>query len=398
MLKNKFKIIAILTVIMMTLMIPMVRAENETPNQTVDAPTPIAETPSSETAPIAENDFKKSDVYLAGENITIDYIIDGNLFVMAKNVTINSQIGGDAFIMAESVTIGEQGYVFSNLFTFAKNVTIDGIVYDLYSSSQNLTIHGYVYRDIHIGADTVNLLGTIGRNAFIDCNTLNFTASNADSTNGEETTTPTTAPSIAGTLNYSSPTEATIPQGVVSGETIFTMEQKTIADYMLSFGTYVITILIVWLLGLWLAPKFTKNTDTFLTTKKIIPVILFGILTPIVFIALAILSFIIGITYVLGMLLLFMLIILILISHSVSIIGLTNILCKKLKIEKTLGMLGILVITSIALWAIGLIPFIGTIIKAIMIILGLGTITSNLFLKEKNADTPKKEISENEAN
>ena len=61
-------------------------------------------------------------------------------------------------------------------------------------------------------------------------------------------------------------------------------------------------------------------------------------------------------------------------------------------------MLGILVITSIALWTIGLIPFVGTIIKAIMIVLGLGMITSNLFLKEKNADTPKKEISENEAN
>ncbi len=33
--------------------------------------------------------------------MTIDYIVDGNLFVMANTVTINSQIGGDAFIMAK---------------------------------------------------------------------------------------------------------------------------------------------------------------------------------------------------------------------------------------------------------------------------------------------------------
>lgn len=403
MLKNKLKIITILTIIIIALMFPIVRAENETADQTVDTPVPTAEMPISETTPIAENNFKKSDIYLTGENITIDYIIDGNLFVIAKNVTINSQIGGDAFILAESITVGEQGYVFSNLFTLAKNVIVDGIVYDLYSSSQNVTIHGYVYRDIHIASNAVDILGTIGRNAFINCNTLNFTENNADSTSEEESTTPTNTASIAGTLNYSAPTEATIPEGIVAGGTTFTPEthsidMDTIQDHMLLLGTYVITIFVVWLFCLWLAPKFTKNTDTFLTTKKIAPVILLGILTPIVLILLAVLSFVIGITYILGMLLLFMLIIFILISNAIFVISFTNIIRKKLKIEKTLGTLGILIITSIVLWLIGFIPYVGILVKVVMVILGLGIITSSLFLKEKNIVTQEEITSENESN
>ena len=191
MLKNKFTIITILTVIILALTVPLVRAEDEpttdaqaNPDSTI---MPINENPgepadssvvqpngSSETGTIADENMKKSDVYLAGDNVTIDYIVDGNLFVFANHVTINAQIGGDAFICANSVTIAEQGYVFSNLFTFSKDVTVNGVVYDLYSASETTTINGYVYRDVRIGSNSVSILGTIGRNAYIDCNYLNF--------------------------------------------------------------------------------------------------------------------------------------------------------------------------------------------------------------------------------
>lgn len=398
MLKNKFKIIAILTVLILALTLPIVKAENGTTDNlaTPDATTsekasneainPISDNAEANTT--SEDNFKKSDVYLTGDNVTIDYIIDGNLFVFANTVTINSQIGGDAFICANSVNVGEQGYIFSNLFTFAKNLTINGVVYDLYAGTENTTITGYVYRDIHIGSDTVNILGTIGRDAHIDCSSLNFVENSSEDANNQEgTTTPTTKAMISGNLNYSAKTQSTIPEGTVTGETTFkeekTVDTNVVQEKIMDLVSFVVTIIAIWLLCLWLAPKFLKNNTTLLTTKKVLPVIGFGLLSPIVTIILTIIFFILGATATLGLLLLMTLFALIAISTSVFTITLNTIICHKLKIEKTIAVFGMLIATSIALWLIGLIPLFGSILGMIVVFLGIGMVVSNLILKEK---------------
>lgn len=387
MLKNKFKIIALWAIIILSLTLPIVRAEDETTNNNV-APQDTAEEISANNnnaVATTEENFKKSDIYLTGDNITIDYIVDGNLFVLANHVTINSQIGGDAFICANSVTIGEQGYIFSNLFTFSKDVTINGVVYDLYSASENTTINGYIYRDIHVGSNTINILGTIGRNAYVDCVNLNFTK---DSTNSENATSPSTAqPTISGNLEYTAKSQISIPEGIVTGETIFnqklSFEGNKIQEQIVSLITFVITIIAVWLLCLWLAPKFLKNNTSLLTTKKILPVIGFGILTPIVFVLLSVLFFILGITSTLGFLLLLALFALIIISNSMFMITLNTIICNKLNIQKRMAIFGMLIATSIVLWLVGLIPFVGPILGGIVFILGTGIAISSLILRDK---------------
>lgn len=402
MLKNKFKIIAILSAIILALTLPVVRAENETvedvpeSSSTGSSSTDIdgteAESIDTEVATNSTDDenFKREDVYLVGDNVTIDYIVDGNLFVVANNVTINSQIGGDAFICANTVTVGEQGYIFSNLFTCSKNVDVNGVVYDLYSASETTTINGYVYRDIRVGSNTVNVFGTIGRNAYIDCVSLNF-ASDTNVDNEEETAF-TSQGMINGNLEYSAKEEASIPEGSVTGETTFEQEKtfnngNTIQQQILSLGAFVVTVIVIWLLCLWLAPKFLKNNASLLTTKKILPVIGFGILTPIVSILLAILLFVIGITANIGLLLLVALFVLIAISTSIFVITINHIICDKLKIEKTIGIFGMLVASSIVLWLICLIPFVGSLVSMVTAILGLGIIISSLVLKEKVEDT-----------
>lgn len=402
MLKNKFKIIAILSAIILALTLPVVRAENETAedatassatgSSSTDIEGTDAESIDTEVATNSTDDenFKRTDVYLTGDNVTIDYIVDGNLFVVANNVTINSQIGGDAFICANTVTVGEQGYIFSNLFTCSKNVDVNGVVYDLYSASETTTINGYVYRDIRVGSNTVNVFGTIGRNAYIDCVSLNF-ASDTNVDNEEETAF-TSQGMINGNLEYSAKEEASIPEGSVTGETTFEQEKtfnngNTIQQQILSLGAFVVTVIVIWLLCLWLAPKFLKNNASLLTTKKILPVIGFGILTPIVSILLAILLFVIGITANIGLLLLVALFVLIAISTSIFVITINHIICDKLKIEKTIGIFGMLVASSIVLWLICLIPFVGSLVSMVTAILGLGIIISSLVLKEKVEDT-----------
>lgn len=384
MLKNKLKVIAILSIMILTLTLPVVRAENE--DNEANKPGAITSEnisngTNNEVLTSNNENLKKGDVYLSGNDITIDYIIDGNLFVFANHVTINSQIGGDAFICANSVTIGEQGYVFSNLFTFAKDVTIDGVVYDLYSASQNTTINGYVYRDIRVGSNTVNVLGTIGRNAYIDCVNLNFTQNTTDQNNTANSGT------INGNLSYASKQEIAIPESAVIGEVTFEQEmsfdRNTIQMQILSLGTFVVTVVIIWLACLWLAPKFLKNSTSPLTTKKILPVIGFGILTPMVVVFASIILLILGLTSKIALLLITTLVILMGISTSIFVIMVNTIICHQLKIQKTVGIFGMLVVSSIVLWLVILIPFIGSLIKLIAVILGLGSIVSSLVLKEK---------------
>lgn len=389
MLKNKFKMIAILTLIILALTLPIVRAENETPEADAAQTTEeiLEQTPDNLEAETENNmnasnvttnddSFKKHDVYLSGDNVTVDYIVDGNLFIFANHVTINSQIGGDAFICANSITVGDQGYIFSNLFAFSKELTIqsNAVIYDLYTACQNVTINGTIYRDVHVGANTVNIFGTVGRNAFVDCATFNLVET--DDKQG----------SINGNLEYSANNEASIPEESVSGETNFEKANvftgNAITEKIMNLGTFVVTIIIVWLVCLWLAPKFLKKTATLLTSKKVLPVIGLGILTPILAVIATILFFVLGITSTLGLLALLILFTLVAISTSIFIITLNQIICEKLKIEKTIGIFGMLVVCSIALWLIGLIPFVGPILGLIVVILGLGIVTSSLVLKK----------------
>ena len=432
MLKNKFKIITLFFAILLAISIPVVRAENETnssdiinnnviddpeaddnqPAATIDSAnnastensnnqssdventtstTEDSENHSSEEAS-SEDSFKKSDIYLTGDNITIDYIIDGNLFVLANNVTINSQIGGDAFIMADSITIGEQGYVFSNLFAMTDNLDIKGVVYDVYAVSQKTNITGYIYRDIRISSSDLSILGVVGRNAFVNCSNLTFVQEN---TSENDETTTNSKGSINGNLNYSASEEISIPDGVVSGETNYTKTNTStnsfnLQDALISLVTMIATIVIIWFVCLWLAPKFLDNA-TQLITKKILPVIGFGILTPIVVTIVSVIAFIIGITAKIGLLALIMLFLLILIGSPIFVITINNVICNKLKIDKKAKIFGMLIVSSILLWLIELIPYVGSIIGFIVGIIGLGIVTISLFKRNKIKETNKSE-------
>ena len=197
MLKKRLSIIAFLMVVIMALSLPIVKAEDmqdtndddsavvqeeqvTTTNEGETVTTTQGEEEvgttenSAETATQEQVEYKQQDVWLTGDNVTIDYIVDGNVFVAANNVTINSQIGGDVFVVANTVTVGEQGYIFSNLFAVADSININGVVYDMYSMSNTMQISGYVYRDVKAIANKIDIAGIVGRNAFVDCSNINF--------------------------------------------------------------------------------------------------------------------------------------------------------------------------------------------------------------------------------
>lgn len=409
MLKKKIGMIVLVLITVFALVLPVARAaetDTNTPENQVtstDVSTTDANvsnenetatsenvTTTNEEVTTTEENFKQSDIYLTGDNITIDYIVDGNLFVFANNVTINSQIGGDAFIFANSVTVGEQGYVFSNLFTVANTVNVQGVVYDLYALSTNVNITGYVYRDIKVSTNNLNIYGAIGRNAFVKCNNMSFVQNNANET--EETTAISSQGIINGNLEYSSRNEITIPDGTVTGEVKFnqvtTNNTRTLQSYITSLGTIIATAILVWLVCLWLAPKFIKKPNL-IDKKSILPEIGLGIITPIVLLLISLVLILLGITSSFGLLLLAISFILIGLSTSIFIIAINNLVCNKLKIQKTIGNFGMLIVTAAVLWLIGLIPYVGGIVGILAVLIGLGILIYYLIKKEKKDDNKK---------
>ena len=251
MLKNKTKLIALLLAFFLLVSTPFAYADNETSSesdamlisedieneQQNDDTIPISD--NSESKPVENSDgnsvnsenstnqensnsttseedsYKKNDVYLTGDNVTIDYIVDGNLFVMANTVTINSQIGGDAFIMAKKIIVNDKAYIFNNLFAMAESIEVKGVVYDVYALAKDFNLSGgYIYRDAKISCKNVNINGAIGRDAFVNCSNINF------NTDGNDKGT------IYGNLKYTASSEFNFEdKNVVNG----TIEYKALS-------------------------------------------------------------------------------------------------------------------------------------------------------------------------
>lgn len=378
MLKKKIKIISLIILLVVSLLTPIVNAENEI----------NAETTSEEVNPISETQetitIKEGDEYLFQDTVTIDNPVDGNLFIMANTVTINSQVGGDAFIFANTINIEENGYILSNLFACANTINVKGVAYNIYSIGDTLTIDGFVYRDIHSICDTLNINSMIGRNVFVDCSSINF----KEKTNTENTPSIASYGSIQGNLNYSSDEEITIPEDSVVGETHFTELKNNdavdISDYMYSLGTILVSTIVLWLIGLWISPKLSHTTSHSITLKKVLRIIGLGILVPIIITLLSIIILLIPITSQFMILLLCILAILFFISTSVAIINVNTMICNKLKITQNSYKLGFLVVATIIYWLLTLIPYVGMIISLIAIIWGIGSISYSILIKEKS--------------
>lgn len=329
-----------------------------------------------------QNNYKDGDVYLTGNEVTIDYIVDGNLFVFADTVNINSQIGGDAFIIAKTVNVNEGGYIFSNLFTITNTLNINGVVYDLYASSTNINISGYVYRDIRTTSNELKISGVVGRNAYVTTNNISFEA------NSNEENQTIQQGTIAGNLNYTARNELSIPEGVVNGTTNYTEAKTTsptIGDYLLALGRFLVTVIIIWLLCLWLAPKFLNRTSLVLT-KKLPSSIGLGILTPIIVIFISVILMLINITSTIAMIGIILLLLICILGSAIFAISLANLIANKLKVENKVGTLGVLIITSAVIWLICLIPVVGKILSLIVTVLGIGILVNNLLPSTRKKD------------
>lgn len=336
----------------------------------------------------ANQKTQNSDAFISGDAIKIDYLIDGNAFIAGNNVTISSgsQIGGDVFIMADTVTLEENAFIYNNAFILANNIIINGTVYDLYAFSSNITIgeNGIVYRDMRSYCENLTISGAVGRNAYASCNQMNFSQSST-----QEGNTTTSNGIIYGNLHYTSENEQNIPEGSVEGEVKYTAQSlinaDTIQRYVVSLIMAISLAIVIWLLLMWLAPKFKENSKELLATK-LIPSLGFGIISLFAIPIITLILLILQVTASAAMLILAIYIILLIIGANIFAITLSSFLASKFKSKNKVIEFIILIIVTVIIWAFRLIPYVGGVLGFICTVFGLGLLTKSVLPKKENKE------------
>ena len=389
MLRTKSKVLLVLFLIM----IFITSCCYATSDAAITTETDTTTTPEESTHTHEEPSWTNSDLFVCEDTVNISNVVDGNAFIIGKNVTISGEIGGDLFVLADKLNI-EGGYIYSSIFACANEITINGVVYDVYAicNTFNLESNGFIYRDLKITSANLNINGMIRRNAFISSENINFAES--------------TQPLIGGSLNYSSKSEISIPENIVTGEVNYTpisIKNDTntnvvgiILSYALDLIRTLISTFVITLVLLWLTPKFIERVGNIKVSKSFAALGI-GFATPIAFVLASILLIIsiIGVDIFAHLISSFTL--LVYIGFSITSIFFGKLFTKLLKIEGKVKFVLFTLVSSIILWVLSQIPFVGGLFGIITCLFGIGLTLVNIFVKNekvKEVETTEVEVKE----
>lgn len=170
--------------------------------------------------------------YVAGQDITIDGTINGDLYCGGQTVRINGTVNGDVLCAAQKIVIdgvvsqdvrsaaqiitvtGKVGGTmtgFAQDIEIAKTATIGG---DLNGAAQNVTVDGTVKRDVAVAAEKLAVSGLIEGSAVVGVDSLSLTST----------------PAVVGGLEYTSPTKQSLDDKSVTGKVTFNQSETTDVD------------------------------------------------------------------------------------------------------------------------------------------------------------------------
>lgn len=129
---------------------------------------------------VGKDEKIKGDVYLTGEHVKVEGMVDGDVFAFSQAVDIDGHVTGDVIAFAQSVRVNGQidgnlrcfnnnvtltGSVGKNMMTFAQSATVDAIGKvggSVTSFSESLSLDGTMGRDLLLFFDHGNVGGKIG--------------------------------------------------------------------------------------------------------------------------------------------------------------------------------------------------------------------------------------------
>lgn len=393
MLKNRSKlIVAILVVLLLVSTISFATNENVTP---ISAEQNVVSSDNNVTEENAEGaatpEIHDSDLYLFDDNIVMDQLVDGNVFLFGNNIEITGKVNGSLYVFGNKVTFKSGSYVVHTIYACANEVYFEGDANDLYvvCNTLNMTYDSFIVRDLRVGANNFTYSGGVGRNAYVAAD--NFTFTTEDENDGI----------IFGDLNYSSKSQLDLSKEFVQGNLNYTeisdvSYEPTVKDIIINKLTDLLislfTTVVVFLLVLWLAPKFMEKSSSFVSSKAL-PAFGIGLVALIVIPIVAICLMISAIGISVAFALLGLYVSMLLICTAIVNTCITNKIKEKFNFSQKYQTALALIVTTIVVWALQQIPYIGGFIGFILVVTGLGTMFMYLFTKNKKAETKAEENS-----
>lgn len=321
------------------------------------------------------------DTYVVAGNANIESEIFGDLYIVGGSVTVNANIHEDLVVIGGRVTV--TGDVAGDLRVAGGQISVYGDVNDdivvaggqvdigkgsvvggsLISGAGILTVDGEVREDIRGGMGMLLLNGSVGGDVIVTIE---------DTMNISESAT------IVGDLKYSAILETTVPENVVGGEISFNKFEK---ENVLEEVTYLFFIskifsfigaLILALFLVLLAPKALLKSSK-IVKDNILKSFGVGVLTVIsaVIIALVLLISIVGVSA--GLIILAGFMVLIYFAKIFVAVWLASYVFNFKKKVSHIKLFGVIALALLVYYLIGMIPFVGWAINAILFMIGIGS-------------------------
>lgn len=190
----------------------------------------------------------------AGQSLHVDGVLDGDLFAYSNVIEIGGEVLDSArvvgnFIEIDGVIDGDV-LATASVLTIAKDAEIRG---DLTFGGGQLYVLGEVRGSVRAGCGEAEVRGSVGGDAVIRSDTVNF---HEDAR-------------VGGDLRYTTREEAEIPEGVVAGESVFEPREKEVQQARPWTPMRVVRAAIWWLIkfawglvsGAILIRLFRKTSD-----------------------------------------------------------------------------------------------------------------------------------------
>lgn len=324
----------------------------------------------------------EGDLYIASTDMeyVMDKAVNGNVFIVGKNVKITGQIYGSLFVFSDKVTIDKDAYITSHIFTCADTVSISGTMFDVYSASRNLIVNEntIIYRDIKGVAENVYLGGIVERDVSLTAEKIEI----SEQENGLM---------IGRNFTYETENELTgLDKARILGETKFIkyVEENgnVVSDYIVSAVGTVLFDIVLYMLLLFLAPKFIEKSKEYVSTKGLLAFAIglaFTIIVPI----LAFILMITGVGAGLGMFAIFVYATVLMMNAFIVAATANEFIASKIKIsEDKLKKSLLLIPVSLVIWGLRKLPVVGTGISILVFLCGIGIVILYQFDKRRKSE------------
>lgn len=327
---------------------------------------------------------EKDDVYIADQTANLKGVVDSNVYMMGQTANLKDlKVYGNVYVMAEEINF-DNVEIAGSIYAMAKDINFSGTASDIYflAGTINFSNDSQILRNSKIAGGDVLLNGNFERNVLISCDELKVD----DKAN------------VKGKLTYYSDNEASISSNAqiaekefiqsnldeVKEETGKAIKNVVIVSIIKKFISVMVKTLVVALIIVFCINKFGKLNRTESLASDFAKNAGIGCLNLIFVPVLSILFMITGIGAGLGITLLIIYFIALYLSISIASIEIAKRIIKTSETEKNYKskFVGLAVLVSAIIQAIGYIPVIGGIVKIILVLIGLGILFNLVFQKQ----------------